>query len=121
LFELIKQDSDLIAAKMFNEHDLLSEKMSDKFVSDYFVVPFEKYFFYTTKVDGLGSAYEVLGQISGRDTKAGQFFTPENIVRFMVMLADLKSDDVVLDFACGTARFLIYAMYDMIAKVLICA
>ncbi|MFC2011301.1 class I SAM-dependent DNA methyltransferase [Chloroflexota bacterium] len=65
----------------------------------------------------MGSAYEVLGQLSGKDTKAGQFFTPENIVRFMVMLADLKSDDVVLDFACGTARFLIYAMYDMIAKV----
>jgi predicted RNA methylase len=117
LFELIKQDSNLVTAKMFNEHDLFSEKMSDKFVFDHFIVPFEKYFFYTTKVDGLGSAYEVLGQLSGKDTKAGQFFTPENIVRFMVMLADLKSDDIVLDFACGTARFLIYAMYDMIAKV----
>jgi len=117
LFELIKEDGDLVVAKMFNEHDLLAEKMRDKFVFDNFIVPFEKYFFYTTKVDGLGAAYEVLGQLSGKDTKAGQFFTPENVVRFMVMLADLKSDDVVLDHACGTARFLIYAMYAMIDKV----
>ncbi len=117
LFELIKNDHEIKIAKMFNEHDLLAEKFTDEFVMNYFVIPFEKYFFYTTKVDGLGAAYEVLGQLSGKDTKAGQFFTPENVVRFMIKLADLKSDDIVLDPACGTGRFLIYAMYDMLSKI----
>jgi len=117
LFEIIKQDNDLQSAKMFSEHDLLAEKLNDEFVTKYFIEPFEKYFFYTTKIDGLGAAYEVLGQLSGKDTKAGQFFTPENIVRFMVQVAGLRERDVVLDPACGTGRFLIYAMHDMFGKI----
>ena len=35
----------------------------------------------------------------------------------MVKLAELESTDIVLDPACGTGRFLIWAMYDMISKV----
>ena len=61
--------------------------------------------------------YEVLGKLSGKDVKVGQFFTPENVVRFMVKLAELESTDKVLDPACGTGRFLIYSMEDMLEKV----
>jgi len=118
LFEKIKEDQELKDAHLFTESDRLSEKMYDDFVLKYFIEPFSRYHFYTTKVDGLGAAYEVLGKLSGKDVKVGQFFTPESVVRFMVKLAELVSTDKVLDPACGTARFLTYAMEDMLSKVL---
>lgn len=117
LFSQIKEDPELREANLFSDSDILKERMKDDFVVKYFIEPFSKYHFYTTKVDGLGAAYEVLGKLSGKDVKVGQFFTPENIVKFMVKLADLESSDVVLDPACGTARFLTYAMEDMLSKV----
>lgn len=113
LFDKIKTDPELVSAKVFTETDFIDEKLDDDFVINFFIEPFEKYHFYTTKVDGIGAAYEVLGMRTGKDVKAGQFFTPENVVKFMVMLAELDQDDVILDPACGTARFLIYAMYEM--------
>jgi len=117
LFEDIKDDQELKDAKLFTESDRLSERMNDDFVIKYFIEPFSRYHFYTTKVDGLGAAYEVLGKLSGKDVKVGQFFTPEKIVRFMVKLAELEPTDIVLDPACGTARFLTNAMEDMAHKV----
>lgn len=117
LFENIKDDPELKDAKLFTESDRLSERMNDDFVLKYFIEPFSRYHFYTTKVDGLGAAYEVLGKLSGKDVKVGQFFTPEKVVRFMVKLAHLEPTDVVLDPACGTARFLTNAMEDMTSKV----
>lgn len=113
LFDRIKADPELVSAKVFTETDFLDEKLDDDFVINFFIEPFEKYHFYTTKVDGIGAAYEVLGMRTGKDVKAGQFFTPENVVKFMVRLAELDQDDVILDPACGTARFLIYAMQEM--------
>jgi type I restriction enzyme M protein len=117
LFKNIKDDPDLQTAHLFTDSDRLSERMTDSFVIKYFIEPFARYHFYTTKVDGLGAAYEVLGKLSGKDVKVGQFFTPENVVRFMVKLTELVSTDKVLDPACGTARFLTYAMGDMLSKV----
>lgn len=116
LFENIKKDNELKKCKLFDDSDKLSNRLNDDFVIEHFIKPFEQYHFYTTKIDGLGAAYEVLGQLSGKDVKAGQFFTPENIVNFMVKLAELDYDDIVLDPACGTARFLTYSMEDMINK-----
>ncbi len=117
LFKNIKEDQELQSALLFTDSDRLSERMTDDFVVKYFIEPFARYHFYTTKVDGLGAAYEVLGKLSGKDVKVGQFFTPEHVVRFMVKLADLVSTDKILDPACGTARFLTYAMEDMLSKV----
>lgn len=118
LFLKIKKDPELKVAKLFTDYDRLSEKLKDDFVIKYFIEPFSKYHFYSTKVDGLGAAYEVLGKLSGKDVKVGQFFTPENVVRFMVKMAELQPTDVVLDPACGTARFLTYSMEDMLSKVI---
>jgi len=117
LFDSIKKDKEINESKLFTDYDVLSERLTDSFVIDHFIIPFETYHFYTTKIDGLGAAYEVLGQLSGKDTKAGQFFTPENVVNFMVKLAELETDDKVLDPACGTARFLTYSMENMVEKV----
>jgi len=59
----------------------------------------------------------VLALRTNKDVKVGQFFTPENVVSFMVKLAELDVHDIVLDPACGTGRFLIWAMDDMVKKV----
>jgi type I restriction-modification system DNA methylase subunit len=117
LFDDIKSDSELKECNLFTDEDHLSKRLRDKFVLEHFIEPFEQYAFYTTKVDGLGAAYEVLGQESGKDKTVGQFFTPENVVKFMVKLAELHSSDVIFDPACGTARFLTYSMHDMMEKV----
>jgi len=117
LFKNIKDDQELQAAHLFTDSDRLSERMTDTFVVKYFIEPFARYHFYTTKVDGLGAAYEVLGKLSGKDVKVGQFFTPENVVKFVVRLAELAPTDKTLDPACGTARFLTYAMEAMMSKV----
>jgi len=73
LFNKIKSDPELVNAKVFTDIDSLSEKLDDDFVIDFFIKPFDKYHFYTTKVDGIGAAYEVLGMRTGKDVKAGQF------------------------------------------------
>jgi len=117
LFEQIKEDPELKEANLFSDSDKLNERMNDDFVIKYFIEPFSHYDFYTTKVDGLGAAYEVLGKLSGKDVRVGQFFTPESVVRFMVKLAELEPSDKVLDPACGTARFLTYSMENMTSKV----
>lgn len=117
LFNNIKNDPNLVSAKVFTKSDTLADKLDDDFIMKFFIEPFEKYHFYTTQIDGIGAAYEVLGMRAGKDVKAGQFFTPENVVNFMVKLAELQPEDKILDPACGTARFLVYAMQDMIQKV----
>jgi type I restriction-modification system DNA methylase subunit len=116
LFESIKDDKELKQASVFSKNDNLSERIDDDLVLNFFIKPFEKYHFYTTRIDGIGAAYEILGMRTGKDVKAGQFFTPENVVKFMQKLAELETEDVVLDPACGTARFLVYAMRDMQEK-----
>lgn len=116
LFASIKADPEIKSSKLLTDDDNLESRLNDKFVIEHFIKPFEKYAFYTTKVDGLGAAYEVLGKLSGKDRIVGQFFTPENVVQFMVKLTELDVDDVVFDPACGTARFLTHAMNDMINK-----
>jgi type I restriction-modification system DNA methylase subunit len=117
LFEQVKNFREFREAGVLTDHDLLAEKLNDDFVLNEVIARLEKYPFLKAKVDGLGAVYEVLGRRSGKDTKAGQFFTPANVVDFMVRLAELDPADVVLDPACGTGRFLIWAMDDMQKKV----
>lgn len=118
LFDQVKGFKEFQDTRVLTEHDFLAEKLDDDFVLEEVIKRLERYPFLKAKVDGLGAVYEVLGRRSGKDTKAGQFFTPLHIVNFMVKLAELDPLDVVLDPACGTARFLIWAMDDMQKKVI---
>lgn len=117
LFEIIRDEEEFQKTGLFTKTDHLAEKLDDDFVLEQIIKPLEKYRFYVTKVDGLGAAYEVLALRSSKDVKVGQFFTPKHVVQFMVKLAELEPTDVVLDPACGTGRFLIWAMDDMLSKV----
>lgn len=113
LFESIKTDREFRQSKLFTEFDKLRDEVDDKFMTDYILPIFNEYNFYGTKLDALGAVYEVLALRAEKDVKVGQFFTPENVVRFMVDLAELTITDRVLDPACGTGRFLIHAMHGM--------
>jgi len=117
LFEIVRDQEEFQETRLFTKTDHLAETLNDDFALEFVIKPLEEYRFYVTKVDGLGAAYEVLASNSSKDVKVGQFFTPKHVVQFMVKLADLDPTDVCLDPCCGTGRFLIWAMDDMLSKV----
>lgn len=66
--------------------------------------------------DILGVVYEqFIGEV--QNPKAGQIFTPTDIVEFMTDIAELSMDDVCLDFCSGSGRFMTSAMRKMINDV----
>jgi type I restriction enzyme M protein len=65
----------------------------------------QRYSVIDTNVDSRGRAFEqFLGTTFRHDL--GQYFTPEPVVRLMVGLLDPSPTDMILDPACGSARFL---------------
>ena len=46
----------------------------------------------------------------------GQYFTPRQVVEFMVGMTDPKADDYVIDPACGSGGFLLYTMRHVAKK-----
>ena len=75
---------------------------------------------YATDEDVHGRMFEIFLAATIRGKELGQYFTPRDIVRLMVGLADLKvaknSTDIVLDPCCGSGGFLIVALADMWQK-----
>lgn len=117
LFRTIKSEAEFESSGMFSPTDNFTEDLNDEFIVNKVIPIFDNYAFLGTKVDALGAVYEVLALRANKDVKVGQFFTPENVVSFMVKLAELDFHDIVLDPACGTGRFLIWAMDDMVRNV----
>lgn len=95
---------------------LLHEKLSDNLVESSILPIFDQYDFHTGRVDVLGAVFETLARRGEKDTRIGQFFTPQQVVDFCSDLVDLRSSDVVLDPAVGTGRFLIAAMERLLDK-----
>jgi len=64
-----------------------------------------------TGVDIKGDAYEELLARGAEDIKsgAGQYFTPRALIRAMVDCIQPTPDDSIIDPACGTGGFLLYA------------
>jgi type I restriction enzyme M protein len=62
-----------------------------------------------TDLDSKGVAFESFMQdfFVG---KAGQYFTPRQIIEFMVDFIDFENKDKVLDPACGSSGFLLHAL-----------
>jgi len=117
LFNTIKSETEFANSGMFSRIDNFTEDLNDNFITNKVIPIFDNYAFLGTKVDPFGAIYEKLARRANKDVKVGQFFTPENVVSFMVKLAELNVHDIVLDPACGTGRFLIWAMDDMVIKV----
>jgi type I restriction enzyme M protein len=74
------------------------------------VSKFQKYSFMKADVDVIGSAFEVFVSDSLRE-EYGQFFTPRQVVRFMVEVINPKPEELILDPACGSGGFLIQALH----------
>lgn len=74
-----------------------------------------------------GKVFETFLEAAVRGKELGQFFTPRSVVKFMTKLADLKikkntetneyEPDIILDGACGTGGFLIFALSELFAKI----
>ena len=76
--------------------------------------------FYGMDEDIHGRMFESFLDATVRGPELGQFFTPRDVVKLMVELANIgvSKDKIesVLDACCGSGGFLISAMSDMISK-----
>ncbi len=62
-----------------------------------------------TDLDSKGRAFETfMGSFFRGDF--GQFFTPRNIVKFIVDVLPITNDSLVLDTSCGSGGFLLHAL-----------
>lgn len=59
--------------------------------------------------DALGAAFELMINPGMKGDK-GQYFTPRHVVRMCVDVLNPQDDESIFDPACGSGRFLIYAM-----------
>jgi len=119
LLEEIAEDSALRQAGLLRvdgEPDKLHRGVKDDFVLEKVIDGvFDKYSFYASELDVLGVVFETLARRGEKDTRVGQFFTPQEVVNFCAQMVRLRATDAVLDPAAGTARFLIAAMSRMLA------
>jgi type I restriction enzyme M protein len=111
IFEETKKDA-RYAALFLSEKTLnLQDRTIRKIVS-----LFENYHLSLTAFDVKGEAFEYfLG-----DTFTGglgEYFTPRNVVEFIVEAINPKIGDKVIDFYCGTGGFLIYAFEVVSEKI----
>lgn len=60
-------------------------------------------------IDAKGRAFETfMGKIFRGEL--GQFFTPREVVRFMVNMIEPSSEDVIIDPSCGSGGFLLHSL-----------
>lgn len=74
-----------------------------------------------------GKVFETFLEAAVRGKELGQFFTPRSVVKFMIKLAELKikknaetgeyAPDIILDGACGTGGFLIFALSELFNNI----
>jgi hypothetical protein len=120
LLQEIAEDPDIKAAGLLRDASdqvtQLKRAVTDARVENLVLKVLDEYDFYAGRVDVLGAVFETLARRSEKDTRVGQFFTPQEVVDFCADLVCVRSYDVVLDPAVGTARFLIAAMKRMLAN-----
>lgn len=119
LLHEVAEDNDLKGAGLLRsedgEKDKLHPKITDSIVMRVLDV-FDQYDFAAGQVDVLGAVFETLARRSQKDTRVGQFFTPQQVVDFCADIVQLRPTDTVGDLAVGTGRFLIAAMRLMLAN-----
>ena len=113
LFDEVKHDPSY--SSIFSERDAI--ELNDRVLA-YVVGELSRYNLVETDVDAKGAAYE---EITSSMLKAqrGQFFTPTNVIRLMVQMMDPGGEanltdranwPRIIDPACGSGRFLTYAL-----------
>ncbi len=69
----------------------------------------QRYSLLKTDTDAVGDAFEVFAE-SKLVGEKGEFFTPTEVIRTAITLVDPQPHQSVIDPACGSGRFLIYAL-----------
>ncbi|HEY0013016.1 MAG TPA: N-6 DNA methylase [Allosphingosinicella sp.] len=110
----IQFDPALVEANMLSQYNGID--LSDDFVVSDVLPIFERYPLSAGGIDFIGAVFEALARRAEKDNRIGQFFTPETAVIATVRLAAPRPSDTVLDPACGTGRFLIHAMDEMLKQ-----
>lgn len=114
LFGKIKEEmKEEPEALIFDDHEKVG--LDDKTVNEVLEL-INGYSFVRFGIDIKGKIYELFLGSTMKNTALGQYFTPDEIIEFIVDVAELKIKDNVLDPACGTGRFLTHAMNFMIEK-----
>ena len=75
----------------------------------YIVGELERYSLTKTNKDVVGAAFEIFAERQFTGDK-GEFFTPRPIVKMCVEILDPKPNETIIDPACGSGGFLIYAL-----------
>ncbi|SNY95260.1 methylation-associated defense system DNA methyltransferase MAD2 [Flagellimonas pacifica] len=104
LFEELKRDN--LFSEVFQGNESID--LTDKGLA-FIAGELSKYSFLDASVDVKGLAYETIVSNTLKQ-EAGQFFTPRNIVKFMVEMLDPKEHHRVLDPACGSGGFLVMVL-----------
>ena len=79
-------------------------KINDS-VIEQLVEKIQKFSIVDTKIDIRGKAFEKF--LKGKIRQSmGQYFTPDPVIRLMVGILDPNESDLIIDPACGSARFL---------------
>ncbi len=104
LFEEVKKD--LADGGVFDKSEIIN--LDAKSVA-YVVGELEHYSLLKTDKDVVGDAFEAFAE-SKLVGEKGEFFTPREIVRTAVQIVDPQPGESVIDPACGSGGFLIYAL-----------
>lgn len=104
LFERVKEE--LVEDGVFEEFDTIN--LDAKSVA-WVVGQLERYSLLKTDKDVIGDAFEVFAE-SKFAGETGEFFTPREVVRTAVDIVNPLPGQRILDPACGSGGFLIYAL-----------
>lgn len=104
IFKEVK--TELVADGVFDRNEEI--KLDDKSVA-YVVGELERYSLLKTNKDVVGDAFEVFAE-SKLVGEKGEFFTPREVVRTAVAIVRPQPCQRILDPACGSGGFLIYAL-----------
>ncbi len=104
LFSEVKKE--LISDGVFDKEEEI--KLDAKSVA-YVVGELEQYSLSKTDKDVVGDAFEVFAE-SKLVGEKGEFFTPREIVKTAIKIVNPQPQQSVLDPACGSGGFLIYAL-----------
>ena len=104
LFEEVKKE--LVADGVFDKEEEI--KLDDKSIA-YVVGELDHFSLSKTDKDVVGDAFEVFAE-SKLVGEKGEFFTPREIVKTAIQIVDPQPGQSVIDPACGSGGFLIYAL-----------
>lgn len=83
----------------------------------YLIYELQRFNISNAERDVIGDAFESFFGPTLRGSE-GQFFTPKNVVQMIINILDPKTNELIIDPACGSGGFLIMALYHIYKKLL---